>query len=397
MADEEARAKLTNHTWSIHLLASSRRTGTSRSQNQPLRLPNAVEELQEDATNYLRQRTTSQEKEGHYIRLSWIAVDQPPAQTTSAASASSEEQPDGGGSDTSSNAGAASRKRRRTITTESHKHLYVEVRLNEEWSASVVFCFYHPHPQQHAFDLCLARGLKSSCEVVWQWMSSTVAGCGHIGRKPLRLSPSDLAYVVGATVTATTVSEQDDDEARNNKPLVLTYETHVVPGIDTLSLTVPPQSLSLLCRNIERERSRQRNSNTSNSTNRRLAGTPSVSSAVNTDVGSDNDSNAAEAEANIVDDESVGGVLAATAAAAEAASVQSRNSSNEEASLPIVKGMQCFVQEHFCMDVSRLRLGKIGTASVSLGCDGRCKLVILEKALPVIREIVVRHRERQSA
>ena len=269
MADE-ARAQLTNHTWSIHLLASSsRRTGTSRSKNRPLALlPNAVEELQEDATNYLRQRTDSQENEGDYIRLSWIAVDQPPAQTTSAAtdrSERSEEQPDGGGSDTSSSAGAASRKRRRT-TTESHKHLYVEVRLNEEWSASVVFCFHHQHPQ-HTFDLCLARGLKSSCEVVWQWMSSTVAGCGHIGRKPLRLSPSDLAYAVAATVTATTVSEQDEARNSSSKPLVLTYETHVVPGIDTLSLTVPPQSLSLLCRNIERERSRQRNSSTSDSTN----------------------------------------------------------------------------------------------------------------------------------
>lgn len=381
MLVEEA---LGNHTWSIHLVGQTS-TSTATAGTAAL---SPLERLEQDATAHLRRGGSSgngrDQQAGDYVTCTWLrgggdgeaVLQAAPLPKDSSPAREEPESEDAAAASASTSVAPVGRERRHIDYNKNNDnnhhhqqqhnneyHLCVDVFLNEEWSATVVFCYYDC-PTTTLFDLCLSRARNKSTaaviERILQWMS-TVAGC-YIGCKPLPLPSSDLVSVVAgnhATEEAMLLCQQQEDDSTTTStacaPLVLTYKTQqTVPGIDTLSLTVPPHALSHLYRAIEKEQQQSQSQSHHNS-----------GSAGSTDTPEDTSDDLETSEAPTT-------------------------------AFPVVKAIECFVLEHFGMDVTQLRLCQIATSALTLECDGRCQLHDSAVALPVVRDIVVRHsRERR--
>jgi hypothetical protein len=276
--------------------------------------------------------------EGDYVRITWIGGEHPSGDSIVT-------DPDEG------NEAHASRKRSRDDTQQQQQqhassdsiplHLRVEVFLQEQWSAEVIFCAPSTGSprKSNAFAFCLARGLKSSYGEIWMWFESMTGA--SVGRMSLGPTSEELANVVAVwTKKDQELSGVERTGPNGNspkKPLVLTFS---VPyslegsGLDNLSLSVPPASLLHLCTNIEKERLKKRQK-----------------------IASDT-----------LDDSS---------------------SENEvsEGGLPILKAMQCYIQEAFRINIQSFSLVKASCAVASFGCDGRCKPLSLALLPDVLREI----------
>jgi len=394
-----------NHMWSIHLVGAP--ILPSKTTSSAALLP-PLAQLEEDATVYLRRGGgggggSGKDQAGDYVTCGWLlsgellvnetpssssssSASAPKAKDSSPSCSGEEEECDSEDDDDAVAAASAApdarTKRRRVDNREkqqqSDKHLCVDVFLNEEWSATVIFCYCcaTTTTSNVVFDLCLSRGrnkstITAAVERILQWMA-ILASC-HIGCKPLSLPSSDLVSVLVAaagegTMTSGLLSEQEqEDQQEGGKesvmaagaPLVLTYDTHqTVPGIDTLSLTVPAKAVPQLYRAVAMEQQSESQSQSH-----------------------DNGASTRSADAA----EGNGDISTPTTATVQAVP-----------EVPIVKAMECFVLKHFGMDVTQLRLCQIATATLTLGCDGRCQLHDSADALPAVRDIVVRHsRERR--
>jgi hypothetical protein len=328
---------LVNHTWSIHRMTPC-----------TVPLKQSVSSMEESATNVLRQgrsalrpqskKRRDDDPEGDYVRISWIG------DLISGASIINDQD--------EGNEAHASRKRSRGDTQQLRQqqhassdsiplHLRVEVFLQEQWSAEVVFCAASRDTTKNinAFAFCLSRGLKSSYGEIWMWFESITGS--SVGQMPLGPTSEELANVVALWTKKDYEQSGVERIGPSPKPLVLTFS---VPyslegsGLDNLSLTVPPASLLQLCTNIEGERLKKRQKKAS----ARINGT------VNDSLSEDEAS---------------------------------------EGGLPILKAMQCYIQEAFRINIQSFSLVKASCAVASFGCDGRCKPLSLALLPDVLREI----------
>jgi len=310
--------KIVNHTWSIHYISS-------------FVIPLPWCRLQENATTALRQskQATGANKctdiEGNYVKVSWINL-------SSKSPVKTEE---------SSEENERTKRTADEIASQSHaEHLHVEVRVQEEWSAELLFCFVSKTDQRiMGFDFCLVRGCKTY-QAIWHWLETTT-GC-VVGKQPLHFNSSELA------LTATLWTTRDYQWRKENadgiaKPLALTFSVPAtINGLETLSLSIPPASLLQLCTNIEKEHPKKR---------------PRREFAADEDV-----------EQN-QDDASV-------------------------TALPILKAMQCYIREAFRINIESFLLTKISCGVASLVRDGRCKpqnTELLPSVLEGIRTTVQSH------
>jgi hypothetical protein len=330
---------LVNHTWSIHRMTPC-----------TVPLSQSVSSMEESASNLLRQghraaarpqskKRRDDDPEGNYVRITWIG------DHISGGSIATDQD--------EGNEAQASRKRSRGDTQQQQHassdiiplHLRVEVFLQEQWSAEVIFCAASrdtPKNKIDAFAFCLARGLKSSYGEIWMWFESITGG--SVGKVPLGPSSEELANLVALWTKKDYEQcgvERTGQNSSSPKPLVLTFS---VPfslegsGLDNLSLTVPPASLLQLCTNIEEERLKKRQKIVSATRNGTLD-----------DISSE-------------DEASEGG-------------------------LPILKAMQCYIQEAFRINIKSFSLVKASCAVASFGCDGRCKPLSLALLPDVLQEI----------
>jgi hypothetical protein len=314
-----------NRTWSIHSVTLFSR-------------PLIVNNMQERATKWLR-RCRRPRDEGNYVRAKWM--------TTTASATSDVETTNSFGSN----------KRKRTIDNENtaavavsvkERHLYLEIRIKEVFSASLVFCFAdHDHmyddtmARAHGFSYCLARGSKQSWQTLWEWMESET-GC-VIGRTPLCPSSVDLAVAV-ATWTSDAYQQQlgavgaaTSDLISAPTTLSLTFgvpEFARGRGVETVSVQIPSSAVFQMCTNMELHRP-----------GRALPFTGAL-------------------------------VVGTTEPAA----------STEP--LPIVRGIHHFIKEQLALDISTFPLQQASCAVASFGLDGRCKpLTTLPLVLERIRVI----------
>jgi hypothetical protein len=330
---------LLNHTWSIHRMT-------------PFTVPleQSVTSMEESATNVLRQgraavcpqskKRRDNDPEGDYVRINWI-----------------DDHVSGDSIVTNldeGNEAHASRKRSRGVIQEQRLnassdgiplHLRIEIFLQEQWSAEVVLCAASRDASDsvNAFAFCLARGLKSSYGEIWRWFESITGG--SVGMVALGPTSEELANLV-ALWTKTDYEQCDLDRKGHSgsspKPLVLTFSVPASlegSGLDNLSLTVPPASLFQLCTNIEEQRLQKRQKNISSRRNKT------------------HDGSSSEYEAS------------------------------DDGELPILKAMQCYIQEAFRINIKSFSLVKASCAVASFGCDGRCKPLSLALLPDVIREI----------
>jgi Kinetochore complex Sim4 subunit Fta1 len=212
-----------------------------------------------------------------------------------------------------------------TTSPTQHQHLYLEVWIQDAFSAAVIFCYW----SNHAFEFCLARGLRSSYENMFGWMATVYEG--HVGMVPFCPRSDDLANAVAAWIS-TEYNQQYSDRRNSSKkmgpisdgeakPLTLTFTTPrsiAEAGFDTISLTVPPQALWKLynslchCQSVRKEAILERDEDMTTST--------------------------------------------------------------QPIQLPpIVRAMQSYILEAFAIDIATFPLTKVVTSSATLGADGRYK------------------------
>lgn len=291
-------------TWSIHpfiktapATAANGTSTTSSSHRQTVSVDSSTtEELDHDATLHFRRygcmkhgrkrcRSSGENDPGDFVRTSWI----PP------------------------------HRRGDTTTTQ---HLYVEVWTRGAISAAVTFCYWN----DRSCEFCLARGLRSSYEAMFGWIA-TISD-GHVGMVPLCPQSSDLANVVAAWIS-TEYSQQHSDRGNSSKniglangvvkPMTLTFTTPRLiaeAGLDTISLTVPPQALWKLYNSLCHCERATKHSSDSNQDIRPV---------------------------------------------------------EPESFPPIVRAMHCYILETFAIDITTFPLTKIVTSSATLGSDGRYK------------------------
>jgi Kinetochore complex Sim4 subunit Fta1 len=271
----------------------------------------SIDQLEKNATHHLRRYGYAKAKKGSYsstddgdfVRVFWIG--------------SSESNIDGNNN-----------------SNNNDKHLYVEVRIREAFSAAVTFCYFG----KHFFSFCLARGLRSSYETIFGWIATVTDGRTHVGLTPLRPHSNDLANTVASWISMEYLlrvgAECNDvngdfknksvelsatpQSTAESKPLILTFATPkdvAEAGLDTITLSVPPQALWKLYTSIR-------------------------------------DNQPETCKNNVV---------------------ASRENVQQLQLLPMVRAMQCYILEAFAIDISTFPLAKVVTASATLGSDGRYK------------------------
>ena len=215
--------------------------------------------------------------------------------------------------------------------TNEDRHLYIEVWIDLVFSAAVIFCYFH----DNSFDFCLARGLRSSYEAMFGWMSSISDGWLLVETRPFLPQSSSLAESVAAWI-ATEYSLHHTDKAsmkisplvdHEAKSMILTFSTPRIvseAGLETISLTVPPLSLWKLYSSMIQSRNE-------------------IHGAI------------VRKENSIENDDAVPYISAL------------------DSLPPIVRAMQCYIMEAFAIDISTFPLTKVVTSSATLGSDGRFK------------------------
>jgi hypothetical protein len=167
----------------------------------------------------------------------------------------------------------------------SERHLYIDARLQNVFSAAVIFCYYKndnesvdDKPTVGSFDFCLARGLRSSYETLFSWIATLSDGMLYVGMTPFQFNTNDLTSLLSSWITmeyhhlrsigcikTNLIGNDGTDEPTNSflkkytksslnhiigndatSSLVLTFKTPntiTSAGLDTISLTVPSRSL----------------------------------------------------------------------------------------------------------------------------------------------------------
>lgn len=240
---------------------------------------------------------------------------------------------------------------------------------------------------------CLARGLKRSYEIIFSWMSTvqskTMAIAAEtkktircvpqypnhdddddgsffwVDLKPITLTSTEMARTVEAWLRVPGEEETKSIEksslvqkgrklsysaggggattaySKMNKPLILTFAVPV-KGLETLSLTVPPEWTALLSQHLKNHSSNTNNIGRSNKNERsRQPQCPSSRA-----VGLTTD--------------------------ADSVPTVTPNST----SLPpktILEALQAFLADSFCIDTTTFPLVQVESAVATLGCDGRFK------------------------
>lgn len=363
-----------NHTWSIHFVGNA----TTKLADELI--------VEESANCYLRRRRKTN-AEADYVRISWIDDEASGIDTASEilskdTSRKRKRQGEGGEEEKKTEEQESSLPDDDTTleapTKTNQRHLYIEVRLQEEWSAAVVLCFYGG--DNSSFEFCLARGLKSSYECIFEWLME-IDSCSYFVCMP---QITDLTPIVNAWTTCAAAA---DNNTANKKPLVLTFEPPSgVVGLDTLSLTIPTQALQQLCKNIQDQRpSPQQQPNADNTT----AGENSNRRNTNEQSTSTEESN--EEATTEKRDEEVEESSQESESSASSLMIEQRNA------LPIVRAMECYIREAFRIDIRPFRLVKVAASSVgSLSCDGRFKPACHD-VLKNIRDIVIQQKRQISA
>lgn len=313
--------------------------------------------------------------------------------------------------------------------------------------------YSHSHEPIHvqSFSYLLLRGKKKALQPVLLYLESTL-GCA-IGTRPFTPSPADVAaslshWMVGTVVQQRRqrrrlVAEQHQHRSRksigssgsggngmdddmlgfggggmgsiqstsvamtaNKKPLELTLAIppHLVrAGLERITVTVPPVSLTRLCSAVERKRPSLPSASSSTPTVGK-GGSRSSGGAITPLMVTDSEK----------DDESSGGYRpgnngSAVGTSAEAAAPASDDANgspsgtdrhlksspddndhhrrtdsqvdHDEEDLPILRALQCYLYEAFRIDARQLHVVKAATAHAVVGTDGRIKPLTVE-ALP---------------
>eukprot|EP00563_Minutocellus_polymorphus_P013062 CAMPEP_0181069552 /NCGR_PEP_ID=MMETSP1070-20121207/27007_1 /TAXON_ID=265543 /ORGANISM="Minutocellus polymorphus, Strain NH13" /LENGTH=508 /DNA_ID=CAMNT_0023150365 /DNA_START=1 /DNA_END=1527 /DNA_ORIENTATION=- len=298
-------------------------------------------------------------------------------------------------------------------------------------AASTSSPYHHEDPIQIAsFSYLLLRGRLKAAQPVLLYLESTL-GCA-VGARPFTPSPADVAASLSDWMVGTVVIGSDgggggvggnnigdmggmsaNAAAANTKPLELTLAIppHLVrAGLERITVTVPPVSLTRLCAAVERNRSRRPSSSScsasASASGRKGGSSKATGGAITPLMVTDSEK----------DDESSGyraGFGAGAAAAASAATSGARDGrgtstadrqqlmssatdnhvEEEEEELPILRALQCYLYEAFHIDARQLHVVKAATAHAVVGTDGRIKPLTVE-ALPSLLEdigMMIRH------
>ena len=248
--------------------------------------------------------------------------------------------------------------------TNRQLHFIIDIRTHDEPSAQLVCCFptfiqddsnsagTTGRGKIQSFDYLLTRGSQSSIGAALGWFE-TFTGC-TIAKSPFRPTVVDVAQAMAlwtseysrllkdskdvADKSGNNHAVDSDDGEEKCKPLTLTY---AVPsefagsGLDTVSLTVPPIALMRLCNDILQAKGKGNNSDLT---------------AQNTDE----DGHVTPSKVD---------------------------------TLPIVKGLQCFMRETFRINIETFSLVHGSCVAAVLGCDGRCKPLCAKLLGSVLREV----------
>lgn len=231
-------------------------------------------------------------------------------------------------------------------------HLRIEVFLQEIKAAEVVFCFAESKralPLQlstnretsaevvSSFSFLLRRGSKECFDMISEWVQREWQ-C-RISQQPLHMSSADLVLAASQWVAEFQKRKQEDvsGSSENNcckTPLALVFDVPpaLVNGdIDTLSIAVPPTALTQFCKRLSTHN--------------------------------------------------------------QHASVLVGDHKNRS-ELPIVRGLQRFLQTTFSINVSSFPLSKFSCAVGSLSKGGKCRLEVSfeNSVLHFLRELAQRRK-----
>ena len=330
-------------TWSVHSI-SPFSTPLTESQLQQCSLQEVAFCCKTSTTARSSNNDNATRDESNYVCVSWMDDDDDDDNTLGNNKSALCEKEDQDKQD-------EYRRRRR-------RHLRLQIFVQEAWSAELILCY--AEQQQRAtgdcsnndnqnssssssssatscfssFALVLARGLKSSYQPVLNWLVDQT-GCFI---KACHFSSAELAQLTATWTRQMMICKRtiiggggnrsrssSSSDRSNLKPMQLTFQvppTLCNEHLSTLSLTVPPASLTNFCECLEERRPRKRR-RTESATN------------VDHDDGDDDDDNEL---------------------------------------LPVLRGLQCFIQEAFCMNIRSFPLTKACCAVATLGNDGRLKL-----------------------
>lgn len=126
------------------------------------------------------------------------------------------------------------------------KHLHIDVRLQDEPVAQVLFCFpTFDDIQVKCFSFSMQRGgSKTLCDIVLQYFESTY-GCVFSNR-PFSPTPNQVAHSLAIWTT---------QQSASAKPLEVTFhapDAIASAGLSKLSLTIPPVAIAQLLQDMQK-------------------------------------------------------------------------------------------------------------------------------------------------
>jgi Kinetochore complex Sim4 subunit Fta1 len=357
------------HTWSVHLVMKTLSTLTPSATNKGKKRRHdyvtnlcsiSKQELERSATDHLR-RYTEQRQQSHkkqrrtcrsttnnrinheeFVRILWIGNDD----------------------------------------MTSKRHLYVEVRLQDVFSASVIFCYYknetsnnHNTATIDSFDFCLARGLRSSYETIFAWIATLTDGILFVGMTPCQFNTNDLSYLLSSWITI----EYHQPLANESIGAISVRNAVAIGDEPSTSLSVKNTKISLPPRSFAKDTARQLALTFKTPSTIATAGLDTIALTVPSDA-------LWELYIKICDN--------------EPACLKKLHQATSF-TCPMVRAIQCFVEEAFAIDTSSFPLIKIVTTFATVGSDGRYKptenaILYTPKTLPDIRRLVEHAKETMN-
>ncbi len=277
-----------------------------------------------------------------------------------------------------------------TVPCENHRHLHISVQAQHKHApkAQLLLCFCQGFPDiVSAFSFLMVQGSNPMLQSLFRWLESRTGVI--ISQRPFGFTSSQVAkcmtmwtsfsisiyeqqqnkqrdqsgsmvedYEEGdvfsaTTPTTATINTSSTTFATTNgkggpKPLDLTFavpEVVASKGLDTISLSILPVDLVRLCRDIHDRRPHDSNMTSDDS-----------------DTFLDNFA--------------------------------------QEAPLPILKALQCYILEVFHIDIRSFPLIRASSSTAMLSCDGRCQIhdeYFLPLVLQDIRNLVQKRVASVSA
>ena len=196
------------------------------------------------------------------------------------------------------------------------EHLYVEVRIEEVLSAAVVFCYYNQNSDERIamlddFEFCLARGLRSSYETVFGWIATITDGLLHVDLTPLYFTSDDLSQILSSWI-------------------IMEFQLLSKIACPSATETTKPTMLTFATPSSIGD-----------------AGLDIVSLSVPPQALSNMYTNICDTKPS--------------------------HAAKTHSQLPMVRAIQCFIEDSFAIDLSTFPLIKIVTTYAALGSDGRFK------------------------